>query len=113
LPFWLRRRSTACHDDGEKTILGRTGRFGPDDLVQILASHPATSRRLAGRRSYLRLRPFSVFADPGTKPFADQPKNPSVADTVLQELDQPIVVDRVKEAFSGSTTPPCRRTARL
>ncbi len=39
----------ADHDDGEKTILDRKGRWNGDDLVRILLEHPATSRRLAGR----------------------------------------------------------------
>lgn len=30
-------------------------------------------------RSDRRLRPFAVFADPGTKPFADQTQNPAIA----------------------------------
>jgi uncharacterized protein (DUF1800 family) len=37
------------HDDGEKTLLGRTGRWTGDDLVRILLEHPETSKRLAGR----------------------------------------------------------------
>jgi uncharacterized protein (DUF1800 family) len=37
------------HDDGEKTVLGRTGRWKGDDLVRILLEHPATSKRLAWR----------------------------------------------------------------
>jgi hypothetical protein len=37
------------HDDGEKTILGKKGRWKGDDLVRILLEHPATSRRLAWR----------------------------------------------------------------
>jgi len=37
------------HDDGEKTILGRRGRWHGDDLVKMLLEHPATSRRLAWR----------------------------------------------------------------
>jgi hypothetical protein len=37
------------HDDGEKTLLGRTGRWQGDDLVRILLEQPATARRLAGR----------------------------------------------------------------
>jgi uncharacterized protein (DUF1800 family) len=39
----------ADHDDGDKTILGRKGRWGGDDLVRFLLEDPATSRRLAGR----------------------------------------------------------------
>jgi len=37
------------HDSGEKTILGRTGRWNGDDLVEMLLRHPATSNRLAWR----------------------------------------------------------------
>jgi Protein of unknown function (DUF1800) len=37
------------HDDGEKTILGKTGRWSGDDLVKILLEHPATAHRLAWR----------------------------------------------------------------
>jgi len=37
------------HDDGEKTVLGRTGRWKGDDLIRMLLEHPATSRRLAWR----------------------------------------------------------------
>jgi hypothetical protein len=37
------------HDDGEKTILGRKGRWTGDDLVRLLLEHPATSHRLAWR----------------------------------------------------------------
>ncbi len=37
------------HDDGEKKILGRKGRFRGDDFVAILLEQPATSVRLARR----------------------------------------------------------------
>jgi uncharacterized protein (DUF1800 family) len=37
------------HDDGEKAILGRKGRWTGDDLVRLLLEHSATSRRLAWR----------------------------------------------------------------
>ncbi len=37
------------HDDGEKTILGRKGRWKGGDLLRIVLEHPATSRRLAWR----------------------------------------------------------------
>jgi uncharacterized protein (DUF1800 family) len=37
------------HDDGDKTILGHTGRWTGDDLVRLLLEHPATSHRLAWR----------------------------------------------------------------
>jgi hypothetical protein len=37
------------HDDGDKTVLGRKGRWKGDDLVRIVLEHPATSRRLTWR----------------------------------------------------------------
>ncbi len=43
------RDDPARHDDGEKTILGRTGRWKGDDLVRILLEHPAAASRLASR----------------------------------------------------------------
>jgi uncharacterized protein (DUF1800 family) len=39
----------AGHDDGTKTLLGRTGRWTGDDLVRILLEQPATAERLAWR----------------------------------------------------------------
>jgi Protein of unknown function (DUF1800) len=39
----------ARHDDWEKTILARTGRWRGDDLIAMLLEHPTTSRRLAER----------------------------------------------------------------
>jgi uncharacterized protein (DUF1800 family) len=37
------------HDDGEKTLLGRKGRWKGGDFVRMLLEHPATARRLAWR----------------------------------------------------------------
>jgi uncharacterized protein (DUF1800 family) len=39
----------ANHDPGEKTILGRSGKWTGSDLIRLLLEHPATARRLAGR----------------------------------------------------------------
>jgi uncharacterized protein (DUF1800 family) len=41
--------SEARHDNGEKTILGRTEAFDGDHLLEHLLSHPATAARLAWR----------------------------------------------------------------
>jgi len=38
-----------------------------------------------------------VLRHPGLQPFADQSDHPAVADTQLDELDQPIVTDRIEE----------------
>jgi len=35
-----------AHDDGEKTVMGQTGNWHTDDMVDILASHPATAKNL-------------------------------------------------------------------
>lgn len=37
----------AAHDDGEKTILGRKGKWAAPDLVKMLLDHPATAKRIA------------------------------------------------------------------
>jgi uncharacterized protein (DUF1800 family) len=37
------------HDGGDKTVLGRKGRWSGDDLVKVLLEHPATATRLAER----------------------------------------------------------------
>lgn len=39
----------ARHDDGEKTVLGHTGKLDGDGLLELLVDHPATSQRLAWR----------------------------------------------------------------
>jgi hypothetical protein len=35
------------HDDGTKTFLGQTGNFGPEGIVNILSSHPATAKAIS------------------------------------------------------------------
>lgn len=39
--------ATYLHDDGGKTILGETGNFHGDDVVDLVAAHPATARYLS------------------------------------------------------------------
>lgn len=39
----------AAHDDGEKSLFGRTGRWKGADLVSFLLDNPATAQRLASR----------------------------------------------------------------
>jgi uncharacterized protein (DUF1800 family) len=53
----------AQHDDGEKTVLGRTGRFKGDDLAALLLSQPATANRLALRLCEQFLGEGAVDAD--------------------------------------------------
>jgi uncharacterized protein (DUF1800 family) len=50
LEQWV-RYSSRRHDDGDKTVLGRRGRWSGDDVVKILLDQPATADRLAWRIS--------------------------------------------------------------
>jgi len=43
------REAADRHDDGEKTILGRKGRWTGSDLVKMVLEHPAAADRPAGR----------------------------------------------------------------
>ncbi|HUS91347.1 MAG TPA: DUF1800 family protein [Phycisphaerae bacterium] len=37
------------HDDGEKTVLGKTGKLNAEDVVSLAAGHPATARNVVRR----------------------------------------------------------------
>ena len=50
------------HDGGEKTVLGKTGKFAAEDVVKIAVAHPATARNVV-RRLY---RWLISEADPAT-----------------------------------------------
>jgi hypothetical protein len=39
----------AQHDDGEKTFLGRTGRFNGEDIIDIILAQPVTADFVAGK----------------------------------------------------------------
>ncbi|MCB9914088.1 MAG: DUF1800 domain-containing protein [Planctomycetes bacterium] len=60
--FELNRKQ---HDDGEKTILGRTGRFDAEDVVAILLEQDACARWVAGRllESFEGARPDAARLD--------------------------------------------------
>jgi uncharacterized protein (DUF1800 family) len=47
------------HDDGEKTFLGQTGRFGGDDIVAILLRQPRTAETIVEKlwREFVSLKP--------------------------------------------------------
>jgi uncharacterized protein (DUF1800 family) len=47
------------HDDGEKTFLGQTGRFGGDDVVAILLRQPRTAETIVEKlwREFVSLKP--------------------------------------------------------
>ena len=39
----------ALHDDGEKTIFGKTGKFGGEEVVDLILAHPATAEFIAAK----------------------------------------------------------------
>jgi uncharacterized protein (DUF1800 family) len=39
----------AQHDDGEKAVFGKTGRFGVDEVLDLIVRQPACGRHVAGR----------------------------------------------------------------
>jgi uncharacterized protein (DUF1800 family) len=47
------------HDDGEKTFLGKTGRFGGDDILKMLLAHPRTAETVVEKlwREFVSLKP--------------------------------------------------------
>ena len=49
----------ALHDDGGKTILGKSGRFTAEEALDLIASHPKTAEYICGK-----LWTFFAYADP-------------------------------------------------
>lgn len=47
------------HDDGQKTFLGKSGRFGGDEILTILLAHPRTAETLVEKlwREFVSLKP--------------------------------------------------------
>jgi uncharacterized protein (DUF1800 family) len=73
------------HDDSEKTILGRTGKWRGDDLVEMLLEHPATATRLAKRLCEMFLGEDAV-ATATRPPRPPLPKGGSDVGSPVQEL---------------------------
>jgi uncharacterized protein (DUF1800 family) len=50
------------HDDGEKTFLGKTGRFNGDDILAILLAHPRTAETIVEKlwREFVSLKADSA-----------------------------------------------------
>ena len=50
------------HDDGQKAFLGKSGRFGGDDILAILLAHPRTAEMIVEKlwREFVSLRPDPV-----------------------------------------------------
>jgi len=87
------RFDASDHDDGSKTFLGRDGTFNGDDILDILAGHPATATFLA-----TKLARF----------FVSDPPDPGLVQTLAQTyLDtnqeiRPVLRALVKsDAFSN------------
>ena len=68
------------HDDGEKTFLGETGRFGGEDIVAITCRQEATARFIS-RNMYS----FFVADEPPVTqwPYVE-PRDPAAIDTLAQ-----------------------------
>ena len=67
------REAPSKHDDGEKTLLGRKGRWGGTDLLATLLDRPSTPRRLARRICGLFMGEGAV-AEPAVDLLADDLK---------------------------------------
>jgi uncharacterized protein (DUF1800 family) len=67
------------HDDGEKNILGRKGRWRGDDFIALLLDQPATSARLAHRLCELLL--------------GEPPSNTAPAPPAGRRSDEALVAD--------------------
>ena len=50
------------HDDGQKAFLGKSGRFGGDEILKILLAHPRTAEMIVEKlwREFVSLRPDPV-----------------------------------------------------
>lgn len=61
------------HDDGEKTILGKTGRLGMKDVLDLVVAQPACGRHVAGRlAAYFGAHdPKGALVDRMAKAFRD------------------------------------------
>ena len=61
------------HDDGEKTFLGQTGRFGGNDIIAILLKHPRTAETIVEKmwREFVSLTPEPAAVKRLAKSFRD------------------------------------------
>jgi uncharacterized protein (DUF1800 family) len=64
------------HDDGQKTFLGRTGRFDGEQIIAILLNHPRTAETIVEKlwREFVSIRPLlrsillsAAFRDPANR----------------------------------------------
>jgi hypothetical protein len=60
------------HDDGEKTVLGRTGKWNGDDVVRVVLEQPACARFLARKLYRHFVAETAVPPDSLIEPLADR-----------------------------------------
>ena len=59
----------SAYDRGTKTVLGKTGNFGPDDIVDIITAQPASAQYIVRRLFTYFVYPNPTDAD--LEPFVD------------------------------------------
>ena len=70
---WRFRYDPTDHDDGEKTFLGKTGRWNGEDIIDILFDQPATAR-------FICRHLYNFFV-------ADEPQVPAWKDTPPRDIE--------------------------
>ena len=72
------------HDDGEKTFLGRTGRFNGEDVIDIICEHPATATFISRH-----LYSFLVADEPQVPAWSvSPPRDPQAVATLAREFTE-------------------------
>ncbi len=68
---WQYAWRPALHDDGEKTVLGQTGRFDGDQVLDILLAQPQTSRYIVAKlwREFVTETPDDAQIEPIAERF--------------------------------------------
>jgi uncharacterized protein (DUF1800 family) len=74
------------HDGGDKEILGRTGQFGRDELVEILTTHPATARNLSRKLFHWYVSETVSPSDALLEPLAMRLRQPDGIRSALELL---------------------------
>jgi len=84
IPFgkipWRFRYLPEDHDDGEKTVLGHTGRFNGEDVIDIICQQPSTAR-FVSRHLYN----FFVADEPQVPAWQSTPPRDPAAIRVLEQ----------------------------
>jgi uncharacterized protein (DUF1800 family) len=75
------------HDDGQKTFLGQTGNWNGEDIIRIIAEHPATARFIARHL-------YNYFV-------ADEPQVPAWQHTPPRD---PEAIKQLEDAYFQSGT---------